>query len=183
MRLGGATRIRVVTRPEKTDVIARCEQLEVEIVLDDPGSMALSLAAGVRGLAADQIVLLGFPDSIWAPPEGFRELVEQVRGGFEVALGLFGHADVEVPHVVDLDRVTGTVRSLEVRREAGAAELTWECAAARVRALGRLAENLHPTGVFAALAASGAVGGAHLSDECADVGTPGGMQRALERYG
>lgn len=89
MRADGCERLRVVTRPEKSDVIAHAEKLGAEVVLAHPATVSESFLAGMAGLVGDEIVLIGLPDSIWEPVDGYRVLVEAVRGGCEVALGLF----------------------------------------------------------------------------------------------
>ena len=81
MWAGGADEVRVVTRPEKTDVIANAERLGASVVLARPATINDSLAAGIAGLAPADIVLLGFPDSLWDPPDGFRRLADAVVAG------------------------------------------------------------------------------------------------------
>lgn len=89
IRAGGCTQLRVVTRPEKEDVIAHAVELGAEVVLGHPATVSESLLAGMSGLDPDDVVLIGFPDTLWEPVDGFRTLVEAVREGCEVALGLF----------------------------------------------------------------------------------------------
>ena len=67
MRVGGARELRVVTRPEKEDVIAYAESVGATVVLAHPANINESFVAGMSALAAEDIVLLGFPDSIWSP--------------------------------------------------------------------------------------------------------------------
>ena len=72
MRAGGCTRVRVVTRPEKLDVIAHCDELGTEVVLGRPATVSASFAAGIEGLSDDAVVLLGFPDTLWLPLRRLR---------------------------------------------------------------------------------------------------------------
>src|SRR5687767_15687131 len=61
----GCDDIRVVTRPEKADVIAHAERQNLTVVLAHPRSVSRSLLAGLDGVGPDDLVLLGFPDTIW----------------------------------------------------------------------------------------------------------------------
>ena len=71
MRAGGCTTLRVVTRPEKTDVIAHADEIGAEVVLGNPTSVSASFVAGMAELPDDDIVLIGFPDTIWEPVDGY----------------------------------------------------------------------------------------------------------------
>ena len=66
MEAGGCDELRVVTRPEKEDVIEHAEARGARVVLAYPETTSESFAAGAEGLAGDDIVLLGWPDSICA---------------------------------------------------------------------------------------------------------------------
>jgi glucose-1-phosphate thymidylyltransferase len=92
---GGSSRLCVVTRPEKKDVIEPAKALGAEVVLAHPASVSESLLAGMEGVATDDIVLVGFPDTLWEPEAGYRPLVAAVKDGCDVALGLFCTADRE----------------------------------------------------------------------------------------
>jgi hypothetical protein len=76
MRVAPCDELRVVTRPEKTDVAERALALGAEVIQAYPSSVAASLLAGLSGLRADDIVLFGFPDSLWDPVDGFVQLVD-----------------------------------------------------------------------------------------------------------
>src|SRR5215217_9017780 len=110
MQVGGCEEIRVVTRPEKEDVVSYAREAGASLVLGHPEHINASFAAGMAGLAADDIVLLGFPDSLWEPVDGFRRLVEAVEDEREVALGLFHAPGLMGSDFLTLDdsgRITG----------------------------------------------------------------------------
>ena len=183
MRLGGAAEIRVVTRSEKADVIARCEQLGVEVVPAQPATLGESLATGAEGIDGGAIALIGFPDSIWQPADGYRQLIEQLGAGFEISLGLFRTTGVEPPHIAELVPGADAVTAVEARPAEPPPHLIWGIAAVRAPELGALASGRHPTEAFDARARDGAVGGVHLSDDYIDIGTPAGLERGRRAAG
>jgi glucose-1-phosphate thymidylyltransferase len=162
MRAAGCEEIRVVTRPEKADVVAH----------------AAELVLGLEGLAGDTVVLFGYPDSIWEPVEGFRALARSVASGWEAALGLFRSSGVERPDVVTLDGA-GRVRGIDVGSAREPPQLFWGCAAARARALRGVRDHDDPGDHLAELCAHARVAGVFLSESYLDVGTPRGLREAL----
>ena len=89
MRAGGCTTLRIVTRPEKKDLIGHAQAIGAEIVRGHPETVSESFLAGMAGLADDDIALIGFPDTIWEPVDGYRPIVAAVHAGADVGLGLF----------------------------------------------------------------------------------------------
>jgi len=181
MRRGGCSEVRVVTRPEKGDVISSATRHGATVVEAHPPSPAASVLAGLAGLADDDIVLFGYPDSIWEPADGFRRLVEWVEGGSVVALGLFHTANVERPDVVEVaeTRAGARVTRIEVGSDAPPPHLIWGCAAARARALWGLRDRDDPGEHFSALCRERPVAGELLSESYVDIGTPRGIRIAL----
>jgi glucose-1-phosphate thymidylyltransferase len=178
MVTAGCSELRVVTRPEKADVIRNARQLGAKVIESRPRTLAESLLEGILGVAPGDLVLLGFPDSIWDPVDGFRPLIDVVRGGFEVALGVFSTTDVEPPHVVEMDP-DGIVTDVAARPGSPSPTPIWGCAVARRPSLSGLEPDGHPTDRFQALSRVGAVAGVHLSDRYVDIGTRAGLRRAL----
>lgn len=172
MRVGGCTRLRVVTRPEKEDVIAHVEELGAEVVLGYPASVSESFLAGMKDLAEDDIVLIGFPDTLWEPEDGYRPLVRAVQEGCDVALGLFRikASDLRRSDVVVFDE-DGTIIRIDVKPPDPPSEWIWGCAAARVRTMAGLGRAEWPGGYFDLLCRGGSVRGFPLSDVWLDVGT------------
>lgn len=178
MRVAGADEIRVVTRPAKEDVAARARKLGASVVTGEPESVAASVLLGLEGAPADATVLLGFPDTIWEPEDGFVQLLEALAAAdADVVLGVFDCDEPERSDVVQLDP-GGRVRSVAVKPANPTSRLVWGCAAARRATLDVLESEQEPGRAFDRLAREGRVAGVHLSDEWLDVGTPDALRRA-----
>ncbi len=184
MRAGGCTRLRVVTRAEKTDVIAHSAEQGAELVLAEPASVCESFFVGMKGLAPEDIVLIGFPDTIWEPLDGFRVLVRAVENGCDAALGLFRirESDLSRSDVVTVDD-TGRVVAVDAKPLRPSSNLVWGCAAATVSVMAGLPGAEWPGGYFDQLCAEGRdVRGFPLSDEWLDIGTKEALVEAAARY-
>ncbi len=170
MQRAGCTDIRVVTRPEKADVIAHAEKRNLTVVLTYPASVSESVLAGLTGTHDDDLVLLGFPDTTWEPPDGFVRLLAALEG-FEVALGLFQGREPQRSDVVEFTGL-GVVTSVKVKPQQPASSWIWGCAVACRRALNALAEDPEPGAVFDSMCRRGKVVGVALSGSFVDIGTP-----------
>ncbi len=137
------------------------------------------MLTGIRSLADSDLVLFGYPDSIWEPIDGFSPLVELVQAGSEVALGLFRTSQVERPDVVELS-ASGIVTNVEVGSDRPPPHLIWGCFAARVRAMRGLAGFNDPGDYLRSLCVKGSIAGVILSEAYVDVGTRQGLQQALD---
>jgi glucose-1-phosphate thymidylyltransferase len=179
MRSGGCSDLRVVTRPEKLDVVENARRHGATVTEARPGSLAESLLAGMEQLTDDDVALFGFPDSIWKPVDGFRPLIELVEQGSEIALGLFRTSHVERPDVVT-QSASGTVTSIDVGSNIPPPYLIWGCAVARARALRGLRDEDDPGDYFSSLCGTVPISGVILSDTYIDVGTRRGLRHALE---
>lgn len=170
MRSGGASELRVVTREEKEDVVANAERLGAAVVLDRPATINQSFAAGLAGLGADDLALLGFPDSLWEPPDGYRRLVEAVEADSEVALGLFDSPGLESDYI-RFD-AGGRVEEIEIKPARPPSNWLWGVAAARVGALAGLERHEWPSQHMNALLRDGHdIAAVRLSDRYLDIGT------------
>jgi len=176
MRAAPCDELRVVTRPEKRDVAERAEALGAVVVEGYPQSVADSLLLGLDGLAAGDIVLFGFPDSVWEPVDGFARLLAVLAGDDEVVLGLFSTRDLERSDVVGLsepDRVT----EIYVKPEQPPSELVWGCLAGSVAALEGVRGYGEPGVYLDRLARAGRVRGVRFGTEFVDIGTPEALRR------
>jgi glucose-1-phosphate thymidylyltransferase len=182
MRRARCSELRVVTRPEKTDVIERARHHGATVITARPLTPAASLLTGIRPLAGTDMVLFGFPDSIWEPIDGFQPLTDLVEDGAEIALGLFRTSQVERPDVVELDSA-GRVTEVEVGSDRPPPHLIWGCAAARARSLLGLVDYDDPGDLLRSRAGTGSIGGVVLSETYVDIGTPRGLRQALETQG
>lgn len=177
MRLA-ATEIRVVTRPDKTDVVAYARAAGAVVVEGRPASVSESVRLGCVGLAPADVVLLGFPDTIWEPEDGFVRLVEALDDTADVTLGCFRSPELERSDVV-LAGEDGRVRAVDVKPTRPAADVIWGCAAVRASALAGLRRHDEPGHLFDELARTGRVRALRFEGEFVDIGTP----EALERLG
>lgn len=182
MRAAGCTELRVVTRPQKHDVIGRAEHHRATVILGSPRSISESLATGIRDLPGPAVVLLGFPDTIWEPSDGFARLVAALEPPYDVVLGLFNWNEPERSDVVLLSE-DGTVTGVAVKPNDPPGNLIWGCAAARAEALRGVERDDDPGSFFDALAKKRRVRGVYLSDSFLDIGTRDGLDAAVRAFG
>jgi dTDP-glucose pyrophosphorylase len=180
MEAAGPTEIRVVTRPEKVDVIRFAQRRGAHVLEEHPATTSASILAGTADLDVDDVVLIGFPDTIWEPLDGFLRLLELVHGGAAAALGLFSMSEPERGEVVETKR-DGTVRAIHVRPAAPHSNRIWGCAALRAGVLRGLRADAHVGSALACAARSRVIRGIDLSDFYVDVGTPVGLAEARRR--
>jgi glucose-1-phosphate thymidylyltransferase len=175
MRLAHADEIRVVTRPDKEDVVEHARSLGATVVEGRPSTPAASVRLGLESLVPDDIVLLGFPDSVWEPADGFATLVTALDERTEVVLGCFASADLERSDVVVLER--DRVVRVDVKPAAPPSDAMWGCCAARAGALDGLDRYDEPGHLLDALARGGRVRGVRFDTEFVDIGTPEALAR------
>ena len=178
MRAGGADEIVAVTRPDKDDVAARAADLGLGVVLGEPRSVSESILLGLGTAARDDVALIGFPDTIWQPVDGFGRLRAALSGDIDVVLGTFGSREPERSDVVVLagDRVA----RVDVKPPRPQSRLVWGCAVARVRALDGLERHDQPGVLFDELARARRVAAVRLVGDLVDIGTPEALARARE---
>lgn len=180
MRAAGCGELRVVTRPDKPDVVAHARELGAIVIEGEPASLAQSLALGLRGLDDSEVVLVGLPDTIWDPVEGFVSLLEHLGDRAAAVLGVFESDAPERSDVVVLDE-GGFVRSVHVKEARPPGRLVWGCAAAKVAALAGLERHREPGHHFAALAAAGRLRAVRFPGKLIDIGTPAALAAAQSR--
>jgi len=180
LEVGGCNEIRLVTRPDKRDLVDFGRARGLSIVLAAPAHVGASIAEGLRGLDDDDRIAVGFPDTIWQPPDGFVKLCSALDQGAEVALGLFRTADAARSDVVDLDD-DGWVRQIFVEPPEPPSDLIYGCYVATKAALTGIESAVEPSTLLAEL--RGRVRGVFLSSAWIDVGTPSGLAAARVRWG
>ena len=173
--------IRVVTRPDKLDVAENARRWGATVVWGHPASLAESFATGIGDAAPDDVILMGFPDTIWEPVDGFvraRALLDQ---GYDVGLALFRPREADLPRyeTVVADE-SGRVRGIDVKPEVPSSRWIWGAAAARARALTGLRGQTQPGHLFDSLCDSGLVGSVQVSDTFVDMGTHEGLDQARQ---
>lgn len=170
MRAAGCDELRIVTRPEKRDVIARARELGAVVVEGYPPTVAESLALGMRGLDPGDVVLFGFPDTVWEPADGYAALLERVEAGAEVVLGLFRTPELTRSDVVTVEP-PGRVTGVYPKPSEPPSELVWGCLAARAGALLGVEAYDEPGAHLDALAREGRVAAVDFGTAFLDVGT------------
>jgi NDP-sugar pyrophosphorylase family protein len=158
-----------VTRPEKRDVASHAQARGASIIAARPSTVSESLLAGIDRVGDDDIVVFGFPDTIWEPVDGFAHLVDAL-GDADAALGIFRAAE---PARSDTVGIAGArVEWVEVKPERPRSDLVWGCAAVRASALRDVAAEPEPGVYFDGLASRGRVAAVRLVDPFIDIGTP-----------
>ena len=180
MRIPNPTSIRFVTRAAKTDAIVHARDLGLEVILAESRSPAHSIALGMAGLEPEDIVLIGFPDTIWEPLEGFVPLVARVSKGSDIALGLFDSSEAERCDVVLTDD-DNRVRKVLVKPQLAPSNQIWGCSAARRKALSGIEDFDQPGHFIDRTCEELTVTGVWLSDRFLDIGTPEQMLRWSDR--
>jgi glucose-1-phosphate thymidylyltransferase len=174
MQAASCSEFRVVTRPDKRDVVAHAKELGALVIEAEPASLAESIVVGLQGLDEGNVVLLGLPDTIWEPIDGFVSLLGQLGEGAPAVLGVFESDEPERSDVVMLDR-SGLVQSVHVKEARPPGRLVWGCAAARVDAFAGLEHHWEPGQHFAALAAAGRLRAVRFPGKMIDIGTPAAL--------
>ena len=174
LSLAQCSEVRVVVRPEKKDVIENARRHGASVVEAYPDSVSASLLAGASGLLREDIVLFGFPDTIWEPKDGFCRLLDNLDARYDVALGLFRTPDLERSDVVTVGEA-GLVEAIHVKPSEPTSDWIWGCAAARVRILSGLEAYSEPGAYFDVLSKQERVIGVKLSDSWIDIGTPSAL--------
>lgn len=181
MRAVSPTDIRVVTRPEKTDVAENARRHGATVVEARPATLADSFATGIGDADPADVILLGYPDSIWQPVDGYVAVIRLLDQGFEAALGLFRPREADLPrYETVIADGAGVVREIEFKPKFPRSPWIWGCAAARATALQGLKAQVEPGLYFDAMARRGLVGSIVLSDSYVDMGTHDGLAHALE---
>ena len=182
MEVGGCVAIRVVTRPEKTDVRCYVAARGLEAVLAHPVHLGASIAAGLPS-SEDETVALGFPDSLWEPIDGFARLRDELHGETDVVLGLFQFGDPTRADVVTHDHADGLVHAIVVKPSNPTSSLIWGCLVAHASALCGVERVEWPSEHLTRAVAAGRVRACVLSDDYVDIGTPDALRAARAALG
>jgi glucose-1-phosphate thymidylyltransferase len=171
--------VRVVTRPEKRDVIELARRRGARVIEGYPPTQAQSFLLGMQGLDPDDVVLLDYPDALWQPRDGFVHLLDVFDGNTDAVLGLFDSSELDE----GADEVTvdahGWITKIEVRPPEPHSGPTWGCAVARARTLSALGAYTKPDDLFSELAVGGRLRGVRFQSPFIDVGTSPSLERAV----
>lgn len=172
----GASEVRIVTRPAKDDVIALAATHGATVVTGHPATVSASLTLGMVDLAPSDIVLFGFPDTIWSPADGFVPMARTVLDGAPLTLGLFDSDDPARADVAILGD-TGRLVRVEVKPGRATTSLVWGAAAARAGYLRDILADAEPGVAFDRAARTGDVATVRLG-RVIDIGTPAAIRAA-----
>jgi len=175
MKAARADELRVVTRHEKQDVAKHARAAGATVIFGNPATVAESLALGLAGLSGSTVALIGFPDTLFTPPDAFVQLVAELRSA-DAVLGLFHSPEAERGDVVDFR--DGRVLGVEPKPTAPRTDLIWSLLVARASALQGVAESREPGDLLDRLARSGRVAGVDLGSDFIDIGVPASLAAA-----
>ena len=138
MILGGAEKLCFVISPGKTDILeyfgSRVWGAEIAYVVQpSPGGLCDALFRAAPLIARDEDVLIGLPDTIWAPKDGYLRLPADV-----LSFLLF---PVERPELFDavITSTDGAVKRIDVKQAGTPSHWIWGA----IRMPGRVFHELH----------------------------------------
>ena len=184
---GGAEKLCFVISPGKTDILeyfgSRVWGAEIAYVVQpSPGGLCDALFRAAPLVGKDEDVLIGLPDTIWAPEDGFLALAGDV-----LSFLLF---PVERPELFDavITRADGMVERIDVKQTGTPSHWIWGA----IRMPGRVFHELHElwrkpergdeylgTLVNAYLTQGGEAIGVQAGRSYVDVGTLDGYRSAI----
>ncbi|HYF07212.1 MAG TPA: sugar phosphate nucleotidyltransferase [Acetobacteraceae bacterium] len=187
MIAAGATKICFVIAPGKSDIMnyygARIGPAHIAYVLQpEPGGLCDAIFRALPFVAPDEPVLVGLPDTIWFPENGFALLPPD-----QLSFLLF---PVQEPHRFDavVTDAAGRVEEIQVKQPGARSHWVWGA----FRMPGHVLHSLHAlwqepgrgdeyvgTLVNAWLARGGSAVGVRAGEVYADVGTFDGYREAL----
>lgn len=170
MWAGGASAVRIATRPDKDDVIELGAALGAEIVTGRPATVSASILLAARDLLDDDVGLFGFPDTIWTPADGYVPLIRLVVEGEALALGIFDSPYPERSDVAVLG-ADGRLLRVDVKPAEPPSALVWAAGAARIGTLRTILRDAEPGDAFSSLTRTAPIPTVRLG-RVIDVGTP-----------
>jgi glucose-1-phosphate thymidylyltransferase len=187
MIVGGVNRMCLVISPEKTDIVryfgARIGDAPIcYTVQQNPNGLCDALFSALPFVAPEDEVLVGLPDTVWFPIEGFQFLPDR-----QFSFLLFPVSRPELFDSVLTDR-NGLVEEIQVKNRKPASEWVWGAFKLTGQHLAELhqlwldrgrSDEFLGTLVNAYLAKGGKAIGVKRGDVYVDVGTLNGYREAL----
>lgn len=187
MIAAGANKLCFVISPGKTDILqyfgGRLWGADIAYVVQPaPGGLCDAVFRAVPFIGLEEQVLIGLPDTIWTPEDGFARLPDD-----RLSFLLF---PVEHPEFFDavLTREDGSVQHIEVKQKSASTPWIWGA----MRIPGHIFHALHRlwlrperrdeylgTLVNAYLAEGGTAVGVRAGEAYVDVGTLNGYRKAI----
>jgi dTDP-glucose pyrophosphorylase len=187
MIAGGADKLCFVIAPGKTDILeyygSRVWGADIAYVVQPaPGGLCDALFRALPLIGEDDSVMIGLPDTVWSPEDGFRQLPDS-----ELSFLLF---PVQNPELFDAVVTTqdGAVKSIQVKERGASTNWVWgaiKMPGATFHTLHRLwlrperRDEYFGTLVNAFLAEGGTARGVPAGQQYVDVGTLHGYRAAL----
>ena len=187
MLIAGATRVCFVISPAKTDIMSyfggQVGNASIcYAVQQNPNGLCDALFSALPFIAAEDEVLVGLPDTIWFPVEGFELLPDGL-----LSFLLFPVAQPELFDAV-ITNEAGFVQEIQVKRRGAASEWIWGA----FKLSGKIMADLHRiwrergkcdqyvgTLVNAYLSQGGRAIGVKRGDTYVDVGTLHGYRESV----
>lgn len=184
---GGATRLCLVVSPEKSDIMKYIvgRRLPVDtcyVFQPEPIGLVDAIFRPIPFVREDEVVMIGLPDTVWFPEDGYRQLDDDVA-----SLLMFPVRQPELFDVVLLDRAECVT---EVQVKVPRPDSSWIWGA--IKLPGRVYHSLHDlwvrrgrvdvqigTLINAYIAEGGVVKGVRYGTSYVDVGTVSGYVDAL----
>ncbi len=184
---GGADKICFVISPEKSDILAYYgshygSAATVYVVQPTPAGLCDAVFRAAHLIGPDDPVLVGLPDTIWMPHDGFRSLPDD-----RLSFLLFPVERPELFDAVMLDD-SGRVREIQVKRQDAGTHWIWGAFKVPGRVLAALQslwrfrdcrDEYIGTLVNAYLATGGEAIGVRAGQAYVDVGTLNGYREAV----
>lgn len=191
MARGGATRICMVIGAEKSDILAYFggtyrDAALVYAVQPEPAGLCDAIFRALPLIPPDEVVLIGLPDTVWFPADGFRALPDD-----RLSFLLFEVDRPEVFDAVVLD-TDDRVERIEVKVPSPSSRWVWGAFKMPAHVLHELHALWQERGredaymgtlVNAWLARGGAAWGVRAGTAYVDVGTLGGYRAAVSLLG
>jgi glucose-1-phosphate thymidylyltransferase len=188
MILAGATKVCMVISPGKSDIVAyyggRVGPAHFcYVVQPEPRGLCDALFRALPLLGDDDQVLIGLPDTVWFPEDGFRRL-----DGDRLSVLLFPvhHPELFDAVVTDAD---GRVLEIQVKQPNAASSWVWGAFRMPARTFRALHDLWHERGerdvyvgtlVNAWLAGGSEARGVRAGESYVDVGTLNGYREAIQ---
>lgn len=188
MLLAGADKLCMVVSPDKPDLLCYYGRHPLPaamcyVVQPEPLGLCDALFCTLPLIAPDEQVLVGLPDTIWFPEDGFARLPDH-----GLSFLLF---EVDQPHLFDAVRVDHAGRVLEIQVKSSSPDTPWVWGAFKLTGeiLRRLyalwlerdrADQYVGTLINAYLAAGHQALAVPRGQEYVDVGTVNGYRRAVQ---
>jgi dTDP-glucose pyrophosphorylase len=188
---GGANKICFVVSPGKSDILeyygSKVYSADVcYTVQTQPSGLCDAIFRALPFIAHDEHVLVGLPDTVWFPHDGFRFLDDGL-----LSFLLF---PVDRPEFFDavVTDDAGAVEEIQVKSQDARSKWVWGAFKMPAKVLGELyqlwvdrdrSDEYFGTLVNAYLAKGGRASGVHAGQTYVDVGTVNGYREAMRMMG